>query len=176
MDKNRTHHPISISLLPVSPLGPVWLALTNQGLAALDIQVEREKFVQDLEKRGFKEFSQDTGKACEVARQLSEYLEGKRRSFDFPIDWDVLKPFQRQVLQATFAIPYGVTATYGEIAARIGKPRAARAVGRAEATNPMPLVIPCHRVLGSDGKLHGYGAAGGLETKAWLLQLEAGAV
>jgi methylated-DNA-[protein]-cysteine S-methyltransferase len=173
MDKNRTHHPISISLLPVSPLGPVWLALTNQGLAALDIQVEREKFVQDLEKRGFKEFSQDTGKAREVARQLSEYLEGKRRSFDFLIDWEVLKPFQRQVLQATFAIPYGVTATYGEIAARVGKPRAARAVGRAEATNPMPLVIPCHRVLGSDGKLHGYGAAGGLATKAWLLQLEA---
>jgi methylated-DNA-[protein]-cysteine S-methyltransferase len=175
MDKNRTFQPISITLLPASPLGPVWLAVTDQGLAALDIQVEREKFVQDLNKRGFKEFSQDTEKVREIARQLSEYLEGKRRSFDFPIDWEILKPFQRQVLQATYAIPYGVTATYGEIAARVGKPRAARAVGRAEATNPMPLVIPCHRVLGSDGKLHGYGAAGGLETKAWLLQLEAGA-
>jgi methylated-DNA-[protein]-cysteine S-methyltransferase len=168
-------HPISISLLPDSPLGPVWLAVTNQGLAALDIQVERDEFVQDLKKRGFKEFSQDTERAREVARQLSQYLEGQRRSFDFPIHWEVLKPFQRQVLQATYAIPYGVTATYGEIAARVGKPRAARAVGRAEATNPMPLVIPCHRVLGSDGKLHGYGAAGGLATKAWLLQLEAGA-
>jgi methylated-DNA-[protein]-cysteine S-methyltransferase len=173
MDKNTPPLPISITLLPDSPLGPVWLAVTDQGLAALDIQVGREEFVQHLKKRGFKEFNQATEKAPEVARQLSEYLEGKRQSFDFPIDWDVLKPFQRQVLQATYAIPYGVTATYGEIAARLGKPRAARAVGRAEATNPMPLVIPCHRVLGSDGKLHGYGAAGGLATKAWLLRMEA---
>jgi methylated-DNA-[protein]-cysteine S-methyltransferase len=70
------------------------------------------------------------------------------------------------------AIPYGHVTTYGDLARQLGVPRAARAVGRAQATNPMPLVIPCHRVIGSDGGLHGYGAGDGLQTKAWLLHLE----
>ena len=81
-------------------------------------------------------------------------------------------PFQVEALQATYNIAFGQVATYKEIAHQIGKPRAARGVGRAEATNPMPLVIPCHRVIGSDGGLHGYGGRGGLRTKAWLLRLE----
>ena len=88
------------------------------------------------------------------------------------IDWSVLTPFQERALRATYDIPYGRVKTYGEIAQLLGNPRAARAVGRAEATNPMPLVIPCHRVIGSDGGLHGYGAGEGLATKAWLLELE----
>jgi methylated-DNA-[protein]-cysteine S-methyltransferase len=75
-------------------------------------------------------------------------------------------------LRAVHAIPYGRLSTYGEIAAQIGNPKSVRAVGRANATNPIPIVIPCHRVIGSDGKLHGYGAPGGLETKAWLLRME----
>ena len=74
------------------------------------------------------------------------------------------------------AIPYGETRTYGEIAAQIGTPNAPRAVGRANAANPMPLVIPCHRVIGTDGKLHGYGGAGGLKTKQWLLSMEGATV
>jgi methylated-DNA-[protein]-cysteine S-methyltransferase len=171
-----TQHNVSISLLPDSPLGPLWVAVTASGLVAIDTQASREKFIESLKKRGFVEISQDSALALNAAHQVKEYLQGRRRSFDFPIDWGTLKPFQRQVLQATYAIPYGHTATYAEIAARVGKPGAARAVGRAEATNPMPLVIPCHRVLGSDGKLHGYGAAQGLVTKAWLLQLEAGQI
>lgn len=93
---------------------------------------------------------------------MSEYLLGHRQTFNILIDWGVLTPFLEQVLKAT----------YGEIARQVGKPRTVRAVGRAEATNPMPLVIPCHRVLGADGRLHGYGAGEGLKTKAWLLQLE----
>jgi methylated-DNA-[protein]-cysteine S-methyltransferase len=173
MDKTSTSQSVSISLLPASILGPVWVAATTEGLVALEIKASRQEFLAYLHKRGYKEVSQDSQMAIEAARQVSEYLEGKRQSFDLPIDWQGLRPFQRQVLQATYAIPYGQTATYAEIAAKVGKPRAARAVGRAQATNPMPLVIPCHRVLGSDGKLHGYGAANGLATKAWLLSMEA---
>ncbi len=169
-----TYDNVSISKLPESPLGPVWVAVTPEGLVVLEIQATMDKFVEGLKKRGFKDIHPESEMAVQAASQVGEYLAGKRQSFDFPIDWQVLKSFQRQVLQATFAIPYGKTATYAQIAIQVGKPRAARAVGRAEATNPMPLVIPCHRVLGSDGKLHGYGAAQGLVTKAWLLRLETG--
>jgi methylated-DNA-[protein]-cysteine S-methyltransferase len=103
---------------------------------------------------------------------LREYLKGKRRDFTFAIDWSTLKPFQLKTLKAVYAIPYGETQTYADIAIQIGHPNAYRAVGRANATNPMPLVIPCHRVIGKDGKLHGYGGGDGLPTKEWLLKME----
>ena len=104
--------------------------------------------------------------------QIREYLEGKRCKFSGEIAWESLPPFQRAVLQFVAQIPYGKTMTYGEVAARIGKPRAARAVGRALATNPMPIVIPCHRVLAANGGLGGYSGAGGIATKRRLLALE----
>jgi methylated-DNA-[protein]-cysteine S-methyltransferase len=165
---------VHIAHLRGSPLGELWAATSQRGLVALDIQVEREEFEASLRQQGTIQSGQGAELAAEALRQVVEYLQGKRRSLDFPIDWECLKPFQRQVLQETTAIPYGQTATYAQIAAQVGKPGAARAVGRAQATNPMPLVIPCHRVLGSDGKLHGYGAGEGLKTKAWLLKMEAG--
>ena len=164
---------VHIAGLPDSPLGRLWAAVSERGLAALDMQVERETFVANLHQHGYAASDQGADMAAETLRQVVEYLEGRRRSFELAIDWECLRPFQRQVLRETCAIPYGETATYAEIARRVGKPGAARAVGRAQATNPMPLVIPCHRVLGSDGKLHGYGAGEGLKTKAWLLRLEA---
>jgi len=111
----------------------------------------------------------DTGN---IPCQIQEYLSGERTTFDLEIDWRLITPFQRQVLELQLAIPYGETRTYGQLAAQLGKPRAARAVGRAGATNPIPLIIPCHRVIGSDGSLRGYGAPGGIQTKAWLLALE----
>jgi methylated-DNA-[protein]-cysteine S-methyltransferase len=114
----------------------------------------------------------DPDKVRDPSRELSEYLTGRRHQFTISIDWSVMWPFQQAALQATFTIPYGETRTYGELATQIGRPRAASAVGRAEATNPMPLVIPCHRVIGADGKLHGYGGGEGLPTKEWLLKME----
>jgi methylated-DNA-[protein]-cysteine S-methyltransferase len=83
-----------------------------------------------------------------------------------------MSQFQAQVLKLTMDIKYGRTSTYKEIAAHLGNPLAARAVGRVEASNPIPLIIPCHRVIGSDGNLHGYGGPGGIKLKAWLLKLE----
>jgi methylated-DNA-[protein]-cysteine S-methyltransferase len=88
------------------------------------------------------------------------------------LDLSTRTKFQQQVLTFTSLIPYGRTSTYKDIALQVGKMNAARAVGRVEATNPIPLVIPCHRVLGSDGSLHGYGGPGGIKLKAWLLNLE----
>ena len=114
----------------------------------------------------------DSTRTSAPLRQLDEYLRGKRKSFTIQIDWSLLRPFQREVLQIVYTIPYGETRTYGEIAHQMGRVRAARAVGRANATNPMPLVIPCHRVIGLDGKLRGYGGGDGLKTKEWLLKME----
>lgn len=107
-----------------------------------------------------------------ILDQLSQYLSGEKRSLDVTVDWSVLTPFQADVLRLVKAIPHGETRTYQQIAEQIGNPGAARAVGQANATNPMPLIIPCHRVVGTDGSLRGYGGAGGVETKAWLLKLE----
>jgi methylated-DNA-[protein]-cysteine S-methyltransferase len=129
-------------------------------------------FREELERRGYCVETDGSGRADGAVRQVGEYLAGERRAFDLAIDWSGMGAFQRAALEQVIAVPYGQTATYGEIARRIGKPGAGRAVGRANATNPVPLVIPCHRLVGTDGKLHGYGAPGGIETKRWLLELE----
>jgi methylated-DNA-[protein]-cysteine S-methyltransferase len=138
----------------------------------VDLGGDQSIIMRVVQRLGFDQISPDSERTAQALEQIDEYLTGKRKSFDLPIDWSVLTSFQAQALRATFEIPYGEVRTYGEIALDLGKPRAARAVGRAEATNPMPLVLPCHRVIGADGKLHGYGTGNGLETKAWLLKLE----
>ena len=155
-----------------TPLGRFWLAGSEKGLVAVECGGTEEEFSALLGRRRKVMVEPCRDKLDEASRQLVEYLEGDRREFTLPVDWDVLRPFQRLVLQATFAIPRGETRTYKEIAIRVGHPRSARAVGRAEATNPLPIIIPCHRVIGSDGRLVGYGLGEGLKTKAWLLKLE----
>ena len=107
---------------------------------------------------------------AEARRQLREYFAGERREFDLPVSLSGTE-FQVSVLRALQEIPYGETVSYGEIARRIGRPRAVRAVGAANGRNPIPIVVPCHRVIGSTGDLTGFG--GGLDTKEALLRLEA---
>ena len=105
-----------------------------------------------------------------AARQLKEYFAGERREFDLPLRLDGTE-FQLLVLDELRRIPYGATTSYGDIAKRIGRPKAVRAVGAANGRNPIPIIVPCHRVIGSGGALTGFG--GGLDTKKALLQLEA---
>ena len=160
------------SLLPETPLGPLWLAVSPAGLIAISLLDDREAFIADLARRGYDPSPDDSGKTAAASQQLAEYFRGQRSEFDLPIDWSSMQPFQLLALQATYAIPYGQTTTYSEIASHIGHPGAARAVGRANATNPIPLVIPCHRVVGADGSLRGYGGAHGIQDKRWLLEME----
>ena len=101
-------------------------------------------------------------------RQISDYFAGVRRSFDLPLR-PLGTPFQQSVWAALESVPWGGTTTYGALGARVGKPQAGRAVGRAVASNPLPLLVPCHRVLGRTGGLTGYTVGGGISTKAWLL-------
>ncbi|MFZ1040982.1 MAG: methylated-DNA--[protein]-cysteine S-methyltransferase [Anaerolineales bacterium] len=169
MDK----HLILIGNIKATPLGEVWAALSPRGLVTVDFGVSQSSFERAVRKQTKYETEYVPGQFDEIVEQIKEYLTGKRRKFDLKIDWSVLaSDFQRAALRAVFSIPYGETRTYAEIAAQIGHPQAFRAMGRANATNPMPLVIPCHRVIGTDGKLHGYGGKGGLKTKAWLLKME----
>ena len=169
--KNQNTSPTYIGELNGSPLGDLRLAASDFGLVAVEWAESQPQFDSHLEKLK-RPVLRDEHKIKPYATELGEYLEGKRQAFTIPIDWTIFRPFQREALQAVFRIPYGETRTYMDIAIEINHPHAYRAVGRANATNPMPLVIPCHRVIGADGKLHGYGGGDGLPTKTWLLKME----
>ena len=163
--------PLYIGELNGTPIGDLRLATSDFGLVAVewaDSQPQFDSYLQRLKRP----IQPNAKKIAPYAKELREFLNGKRSAFTIPIDWSLFRPFQREALQAVFRIPYGETCTYHDIAIEIGRPNASRAVGRANATNPMPIVIPCHRVIGRDGKLHGYGGGEGLKTKEWLLKLE----
>ncbi len=164
--------PISIGLLPSSPIGPIWVAVSLNGLLAVEWGMPQADFTRRVGQLFGRPVVYDEASTAAALRQLAEYLSGKRQEFDLPVDLTGRSAFQQQVLHLTSRVPYGKTTTYRVIALQMGRVNAARAVGRAEATNPIPLVIPCHRVLGSDGSLHGYGGPGGIRLKAWLLELE----
>lgn len=171
---------VYIGSVRTQQLGDVWVAFSERGLMTVEYGVRRSAFEASVRRQTSGAIEAAGNNAAhgiaQATCELVQYLDGNRRQFTLPIDWSALSSdFQRAALKAVTAIPYGETRTYGEIAAQIGRPQAQRAVGRANATNPMPLVIPCHRVIGSDGKLHGYGGRGGLKAKQWLLDLEKGA-
>ncbi|MBN1306136.1 MAG: methylated-DNA--[protein]-cysteine S-methyltransferase [Anaerolineales bacterium] len=165
-------NPLSIGQVPNTPLGDIWIATSPLGLASVSWAANQHEFEAYLDRRFNRPAKHNPSESVLIREQLEEYLAGQRQEFTIPIDWTVLRPFQQIVLQTTFKIPYGQTRTYKELAEEVSLPRAARAIGRVQATNPMPLVIPCHRVIGSDRKLKGYGGGKGLPTKQWLLKLE----
>jgi methylated-DNA-[protein]-cysteine S-methyltransferase len=150
-----------------SPVGELKLLASDRGLAAI---LWRDENPQRIRIRATREDANHP-MLLETERQLNEYFAGKRKTFDVPLDF-VGTAFQKRVWEALLAIPFGETRTYAEIATQLGDPKATRAVGAANGKNPISVIAPCHRVIGSSGKLTGY--AGGLEAKARLLQLERG--
>ena len=152
-----------------TPVGPLFLAVSERGLCAVSFRRSLEDFLQGIERRGFRA-APGPERVREAVQQLRDYFAGRRRRFDMTVDLAGQTPFQRQVLEAAARVPAGAVASYGEIARAIGRPTATRAVGAALGQNPVPIVVPCHRIIGSDGGLHGYG--GGLDIKEKLLRLE----
>jgi O-6-methylguanine DNA methyltransferase len=153
-----------------SPLGSLYIAASAQGLCNLDFGVSEEHFLERLDPLGRTE--RNSKGLGTITEQLQAYFDGRRTRFDIPLDLIRLTPFQLTVLQTARRIPPGTTWTYGQVAHAIGKPRASRAVGQALGRNPVPIVIPCHRVVASDGSLGGYSGGGGLQSKRHLLVLE----
>src|SRR4051794_4417677 len=148
-----------------SPVGVLYVAPTDRGLCRISYWGEgwEDTLARQFGVRVLQSPLDD------VRRELDEYFEGKRREFDLPLDLRVA-PFHADVLRELARVPYGHTDTYGALAARAGRPRAARAVGTVMNRNPIPIVLPCHRIVGANGALTGY--AGGLDVKRHLLQLE----
>jgi len=158
-----------------SPLGPLWIAVGPKGVLAIHYGAEpsRHDLVRIVRTYG-PGVLPDTRRADPVARELDQYFAGKRRRFEIAVDLTPLTDFQRRILRATTAVPFGEVSTYARVAARAGSTKALRAAGQALGANPIPIVVPCHRVLASDGTLGGY--AGGLDNKRRLLALERGEV
>jgi methylated-DNA-[protein]-cysteine S-methyltransferase len=157
-----------------SPVGTLLLAATRRGLVRVAFASEgHDAVLQRLADRLSPRVLESPGQLDDVARELDEYFAGRRRSFDVPLDLALSHGFRREVLDHLPEIAYGRTETYTQVAAAVGNPRAVRAVGSACATNPLPVVVPCHRVLRSDGSLGGY--LGGLDAKRALLALESAA-
>jgi len=155
-----------------SPLGPLVVAATPKGLVRVSYSEFRgeEDVLEELARRVSPRVLEAPARLDPVRRELDEYFEGRRQGFDVPIDWSYLAGFTREVLRATARIGFGEVSTYAGMATEAGSPRAVRAAGNALGANPMPVVVPCHRVLRTGGTLGGY--TGGIERKEFLLRLE----
>jgi methylated-DNA-[protein]-cysteine S-methyltransferase len=155
-----------------SPLGPLVVAATPKGLVRVSYSEFRgeDEVLEELARRVSPRVLEAPARLDPVRRELDEYFEGRRHGFDVPIDWSYLAGFTREVLRATARIGFGEVSTYAGVAAEAGSPRAVRAAGNALGANPMPVVVPCHRVLRTGGTLGGY--TGGIERKEFLLRLE----
>jgi methylated-DNA-[protein]-cysteine S-methyltransferase len=157
-----------------SPVGPLLLAATQHGLVRVAYDIEdHDRVLEALSHRISPRVLRAPQRLDAAARELDEYFGGRRRVFDLPLDLSLSKGFRQLVQRCLPGIGYGQTRTYGQVAELVGNPRAVRAVGTACATNPLPVVVPCHRVLRADGAVGGY--IGGPDAKKTLLRLEAAA-
>jgi len=155
-----------------SPLGELFVATSRRGLLEIGFHTEDvPAYLQRIARRVSPRILEAPGRLDAVRRQLDDYFVGRRDTFELPLDWALARQgFGRRVLDVTARIPYGDALTYRELATRAGNPRAVRAAGSALGANPLPIVVPCHRVLRTGGALGGYG--GGVERKRWLLERE----
>ena len=184
-DLGRLHDRLAVaanagSLLDVAyrtvdtPVGSLLLAATDVGLVRVAYTVEdHDAVLQALADQISPRILQSTARLDDTVRELDEYFAGRRHTFDVALDWRLSKGFRSTVLHALPSVGYGHTASYAAVAQLAGSPKAVRAVGSACATNPLPVVVPCHRVVRSDGAMGGY--LGGIEAKRTLLRLEAAA-
>jgi methylated-DNA-[protein]-cysteine S-methyltransferase len=155
-----------------SPLGPLMVAATPRGLVRVSYSQFRDDdaVLADLARRVSPRVLEAPARLDGARRELDEYFEGRRTEFDLPIDWALTRGFTTEVLRATAVVRFGHTTTYAEVAGAAGSPRAVRAAGNSLGSNPMPIIVPCHRVLRTGGALGGY--TGGVERKEFLLRLE----
>ncbi len=154
-----------------SPFGPLLLAATRRGVVRIGLPAQDgEELLTEIAARISPRVLEAPARLEDLRRELDLYFEGRLQDFDLPLDWQLSKDFRRRALRAVNRIPYGSTRTYTEVARSAGNERAVRAAGSACGSNPIPIVVPCHRVLRTGGALGGYG--GGLAMKESLLRLE----
>jgi methylated-DNA-[protein]-cysteine S-methyltransferase len=155
-----------------SPVGELLVAVTPRGVIRIAYNAEEyaDNVLEELARRVSPRVVEAPAALDDVRRELGEYFDGRRTGFDIPVDWRLHDGFGRKVLRATARIPFGKVLTYGEVAAKAGSPRGSRAAGNALGSNRIPIVVPCHRVVRSGGKIGGY--TGGVERKEYLLGLE----
>lgn len=147
-----------------SPIGEIFIASTSHGICKVSLGTSEDKFIASIDA------VRDERRFKRLLHELDQYFEALQVELDFSVDLTGLTPFRKRVLMAVKKVPYGEVRSYKEIARSIGNPKAARAVGQVNANNPVPLIIPCHRIIGSDGSLVGFGS--GIDIKRYLLQLE----
>lgn len=163
---------IYYDLIKNSPVGKVWVGINKYGLAIVDYDLSEPDFLEYWQKRSKAQLVRSKEQTVPIAQQINDYLNAKTAELHIPIDLSTATDFQRRVLEITIAVPRGQVTTYGEVARKMGKPAAYRAVGQALRRNPIPIVVPCHRVIASDGTLGGYGGKLGDARKIKLLKLE----
>jgi methylated-DNA-[protein]-cysteine S-methyltransferase len=162
---------VDVAIAPLdTPVGRMQLAATGAGLVRVELHAT-DSFAEELAATVSPRVMELPARLDDARRQFDEYFDGKRTAFDLPVDWQLSRGFRRTVLQRLFQdVHFGQVVSYRELAEKVGNPKASRAVGTAMATNPVPIVVPCHRVLRTGGSLGGYG--GGLPMKQALLKLE----
>ncbi|HZS31542.1 MAG TPA: methylated-DNA--[protein]-cysteine S-methyltransferase [Gaiellaceae bacterium] len=161
---------VAYDVLDDTPVGSLLVGVSERGLCRVHFDPDPESELEDLARRFGPRVLRSPRAVDRVRRELDEYFAGRRHAFDLELDLRGAPEFHQRVLAELSRVEYGRTTTYGALAAQVGAPKAARAVGTVMNRNPVPIVLPCHRVVGASGSLTGYG--GGLERKEWLLRLE----